>query len=270
MVAVNPRDGFIIVGQQIILRHLRYDNSLSGRCNPQNPTDVHGLDCSTFVALALIMAGEACDPCTNSWALAAQCRGALRPQWLTDQFGPGHGTEITQAQAMITPGVVWFHMEGEGHIEVGIGTPESPGKSMGAHSHSTGIGYANYSDIYAGFFDYFAILPQLLPWFFVPPAPKVVPMFNPTLVLAARLRNPGGQGHVGGWWEGYDNGLVDFLGDDGSIVHGGMSSPNDVKNFAAHGEHLSRLEPRMFGSPPQHGYTIIATDGNAYVPEAQH
>lgn len=93
--------------------------------------------------------------------------------------------------------------------------------------------------------------------------PKVEPMLN--LHLAARLHNPDG-----GWWEAYDNGLVDYLAPDGTITHGGMNSPADVANFAAHGEHVADLVPRTYGSPPKHGYTIIATDGNHYVPSGQH
>lgn len=99
--------------------------------------------------------------------------------------------------------------------------------------------------------------------------PKVASMFSPYKQLAARLRNPGGGGQVAGWWEAYDNGLVDFLGDDGSVVHGGMCSPSDVGNFAAHGEQVASLVLRPYGAG-KHGYTIIAQDGNTYVPSGQH
>jgi hypothetical protein len=261
MVAANPLDGFLIAGEEIISRGLPYDDSLGGRCNAADPTNVRGLDCSSFVALALIMAGESIDPCTNSWAQAAACAAFMRPDWMNQQIGLGVGSQVPESYALNVPGVLWFHMSGVGHVEVGLG---EGGKSMGAHSHSQGIGYGQW---FPGFFDFYAIWPTLTPYFYVKPLPKVEPQMN--IQLRARLRNPGGQGHVGGWWEGYDNGLVDFLGDDGTIAHGGMNSVYDLKNFAEHGEVLARLEPRMYGHPPKHGYTIIAEDGNRYVPEAQ-
>ena len=264
MTVDNPRDGFILAGRQIIDRHLRYDNSLSGRCNAADPNDVSGLDCSTFVALSLINAGLSCPPCTNSWALADQCRATPRPDWFSAQYGPGVGTEVSQDVALNLLGCCWFHMTGEGHIEVGLG---NNGDSMGAHSHATGIGYSTFGAVEPGFFDYFAVLPQLLPWFYMPPKPKVEPQMDAN--LRARLRNPGGQGQVAGWWEAYDNGLVDFLGDDGVVVHGGMNSPADVKAFAAHGESVAELHPRMYGTPPRHGYTIVSESGHTYVPENQ-
>lgn len=263
MVAANPLAGYVISLEEIGQEGYHYDNSVPGRCDPNS----HGLDCSTIVALALNRSGSAVDPCTNSWALAAACKAAPRPAWLTAQFGPDPytgsatvGLGITKAQAMVLMGVWWFHMTGEGHIETGMGTPTNPGLSFGAHSHASGIGYAHYDDIYEGFFDYFAIPYLLVQWFYVPPAPKVPPMLN--LHLAARLHNPDG-----GWWEAYDNGQVDYLAPDGTIVAGGMTSPADAAAFA--GRHVAQLLPRLYGLG-KHGFTIVATSGETYVPLAQH
>lgn len=102
-----------------------------------------------------------------------------------------------------------------------------------------------------------------------PPAWKVHPMFDPPLQVRARLRNPGVPGvQAAGWWEAYDDGLVDHLGDDGSLTHGGMSSPADAQAFK--GRHVAALLPRTYGKPPVHGYTIVATSAETYVPTAQH
>jgi hypothetical protein len=94
--------------------------------------------------------------------------------------------------------------------------------------------------------------------------PKVMPMFSPPLFLVARLRNPDG-----GWWECYDNGTVDYLPDNSTVVtHGGMISPSDKAAFA--GRHAAQLLPRKYGpGGKKNGFKIVAQSGEVYVPSGQ-
>jgi len=265
VVAANPLDGYLIELEKIVQGGASYCADGPWRCDNSR----NCVDCSGMVVCALNNSGTV-TPCTNSFAFATICHQAARPDWMTAAYGPGVGTEIPMSVAMMTPGAWGFHGDnegqapdrlGDGHIKTSVGG----GRSIEAMSHAAGVGYSIF-DSPPGFIGYTALPPMLIEWF-APPAPKVPPEMDEQ--LRAILRNPGKPGvHAGGWWLGYDNGLVDFLIDGGiePPVRGGMISPDDVKNFAAHGEHLARLElrTRADGSP---GFRIIATDGNTYIPQ---
>lgn len=126
------------------------------------------VDCSGGTVLALNRAGVPTD-CTNSFALAALCHTTPRPQWMTDQYGPGVGTQISMAQAIGTPGAWGFHgndegqqpdPSGDGHIKTSVGF----GRSVEAMSHQAGVGYSTF-DNPAGFITYCALPPMLLDGF---------------------------------------------------------------------------------------------------------
>lgn len=101
-----------------------------------------------------------------------------------------------------------------------------------------------------------------------PPPPKVRPMFDPALELRATLDNPDG-----GLWLGFEHGRVDFYPANyptAPRVTGGMLSDADRQHFGT--RTLARLKHRTYqkdGATKQ-GYTIVASDGATYVPEAQH
>lgn len=251
-----------------------YDNSGS-RCNP-NP--YKGRDCSTFVAFALIAAGvPGVNPCNNSFGFAAECFNTPRPDWFTARFGPGQGTFINHDQALNV--VCWGFRgsnfgrapdsSGDGHIETSLG---NGGASVGAHSHATGIGYSQFD---AHQLSSYAVPPAFLAEM-APQIPKVAPMYDPNLKLAARLWHPLGRGI----WEAYDNGVVDFVYNRprGRVFSGGMvrpDSPTDPTagaDRAAWGDrHVSHLEIRRYrkGIGFVWGYTIVATTGERYVPGNQ-
>jgi hypothetical protein len=223
------------------------------RCQPS----CYAQDCSGLICAACTAVGAGFG-CMSSFAIAQLCRQ--------------HGTLISEDEAIHTPGAIgienpWGSPNGpsgsNGHVVWFVGdgatTTEEMGTAYGCvHGPATGRGFGAWARI--------PTLSYAPP---APPPPKVPPMFNPNKQLAARLRNPGVPGQqIGGWWDGFDNGLVDFLGDDGSEVHGGMNSPNDLKAFAGHGEHLAHINLRK-RSNGLWGYSITAQSGSSYIPEAQ-
>lgn len=241
----------VIVGQGY-----HYDNRVPERCEPSS----HGLDCSTAVALAINRAGGNLDPCTNSWALATLCKTTPRPAWMTQLWGPGLGTQVTQEQALALPGTWWFHMTGAGHIETGTGfTGGLPG-SVGAHGHETGIGYAHW---FPDFFDEYYIPPMLLNSFEQTYAWKVQPAYNPALEVVDFLAND-----QGGTWMLTPLGIVFYAKNGQAPIVGGMITPADHAAFA--GRTAARLLPRTYGHPPKPGYIIVATSGERYTPSTQH
>lgn len=254
---------YLAACEQIANGPYYYDNSVPSRCNPHG----FGRDCSTFVAFALIAAGYPnINACGNSYYFAAMCHDEPRPDWFTEKFGPGVGTFISHDQALWN--VSWGFrgsdfgrapdLTGDGHIETSLG---NGGGSVGAHSHATGIGYSTF-DVHN--LSYYAIPPHFLAEL-APPVWKVQP--NMIETLHARLRNP-----QGGWWEGYADGRVDFLKNNGQIVHGGMVTPEDKRNFE--GRTLAQLKLRWYhprgAIRRKAGYTIVATSGEMYEPTPQH
>lgn len=250
--------GMLAAAAQIVDEGYHYDDAVGagGRCDPNS----QGLDCSTFAALAINRAGGTLDPCTNSWAMATLCKTTPRPAWLIQLVGPGVGTQIPQAIALAWPGTWWFHMTGVGHIEIGDHELADPLRSVGAHSHATGIGYSHW---FPNFFDFYAIPPMLLASFEQTYAWKVQPVYNPPLEVVDALTN-----NAGGTWMLNPQGLVVYKLYGHPDVLGGMISPADQAHFA--GRTAARLEPRTYGQPPKPGYTIVATSGETYVPETQH
>lgn len=235
-------------------------------------------DCSTFAASG-INAGfpGAVDECSNSFAQARWCRDTPRPQWMIDRFGPGIGTFITyeQAQTVICLGFRGSNLgtepdaDGDGHVEVICGTAwpaylhaPAPKLSVGAHSHATGVGYDD-DGLDQHHLQWWAIPPPFL----APMAPvawKVQPQMQEK--LHARLKNP-----QGGWWEGYADGRVDLLRNNGTVTHGGMIGA-DAHQFA--GRTLAQLKLRWYrpkGAVRRRaGYTLVATSGEQYQPTPQH
>lgn len=101
-----------------------------------------------------------------------------------------------------------------------------------------------------------------------PPAPKVRPMFDPSLPLRAVLENPDG-----GIWLGFEHGRVDFYPKNyptSPRVIGGMRTSHDR---AAFGDRtLARLRHRKYRTSDgvlKQGYVIEASDGATYIPETQ-
>lgn len=106
----------------------------------------------------------------------------------------------------------------------------------------------------------------------VPPPPfKVRPMFDPPRPLRAWLHHPDNLGT----WVGFSSGRVAFLWANGTAPReGGMISDADRRAFT--GRTLARLTARPYYRIENgkrvlhHGYTIVATSGETYIPEAQH
>lgn len=113
-----------------------YDNSWR-RCQ----IGWHGRDCSCFCNFCLANAGyQNVGQCNNSFINKTLCVNAVRPVWFTQRFGVGQGTLITKAQAMTV--ICWgFEDTGGGHQETILGQVGGSTRSVGAHSHATGIGY---------------------------------------------------------------------------------------------------------------------------------
>jgi len=253
---VTTWQGMLAAAGHIVSEGYHYDNSIPGRCAPWS----HGLDYSTFAALAINRAGGTIDPCTNSWAMATLCKNTPRPQWLTALVGPGLGTEIPQEIALAWPGTWWFHMTDKGHIEIGTGMNGGLPGSVGAHSHATGIGYSHW---WPNFFTFYAIAPMLLGSFEATYAWKVQPMYNPPLQVVDFLSN-----EAGGTWLLLPNFAVVYTKAGQPTLIGGMVSPAD--SAAVAGRTPAKLEPRSYGHPARPGYTIVATSGERYVPSTQH
>jgi hypothetical protein len=98
----------------------------------------------------------------------------------------------------------------------------------------------------------------------VPVPEKVRPMWEPPLQIAAALARPGG-----GAWVAQPDGIVYFVREGHPPLMGGMTSIADRTAFA--GRTVAGLLPRRFGlAGIHHGYTILATSGETYVPSAQH
>ncbi len=122
----------------------------------------HGRDCSCFCNFCLANAGYPnIGLCNNSFANKDNCAAAVRPDWFVLKFGPGLGTLITKDQASTV--LCWgFEDTGGGHQETILGVPGGSTRSVGAHSHSSGIGYDDN-----GLNDHnlqsFAVPPQFLP-----------------------------------------------------------------------------------------------------------
>jgi hypothetical protein len=93
-----------------------------------------------------------------------------------------------------------------------------------------------------------------------PVASPPVPTFtDPPIMLA----NP-----LGGAWVARSDGVVYFVNNQQTIVVGGMSTPADRKAFG--NRTVKALRPRAYGPGGRlHGYTIVATSGETYVPELQ-
>lgn len=248
-------DGYLRACGEIVALGWSYCND-ERRCSPRSRCR----DCSTFVAMAINMAGGALNPCTNSWAMATLCKTTPRPAWLTDLVGPGIGTQVPQEIALAWPGTWWFHMTGAGHIETGTGTAGGVPGSVGAHSHRTGIGYSHW---FPGFFDFYALAPMLLGGFERLYAWKVQPTYFPPLQVVDFLAND-----AGGTWMLTPEGLVWYSKVGQVPIMGGMITPADQRAFA--GRTAARLLPRTYGHPSRPGYTIVATSGEQYVPSQQH
>lgn len=91
------------------------------------------------------------------------------------------------------------------------------------------------------------------------PSPHVPTFTDPPIMLA----NP-----LGGAWVARSDGQVYFINNQQTVVTGGMISANDRKAFA--GRTVKALHPRTYGPGGRlQGYSIEATSGERYVPEAQ-
>ena len=161
MVAANPRDGYMVELEKMVVDGIAYCNELDKRCNPACTCK----DCSSFIAAGLNRSGTPVNPCSTSWSFKAQCQQATRPQWMIDLYGPGIGTEITMGQALVLYGAWGIHSFGDGHIKTSMGDGH---RSIEAMGHRAGVGYSDF-DSPPGFIDYCAIPPMLLQWF-EPPA----------------------------------------------------------------------------------------------------
>lgn len=238
----------------------------------------HEFDCSGLQCKGTNGTGLTNGLCTTSFVLAQRCTAA--------------GGEMTEAEATANDGPeVWWAFHGadhgrvddgskpngaSGHVVLVVRIRDANGNTVGfytieAMGHAYGVVRGTFEN--RGWTGHYRI-PGVVD---TPAPPKVKPMFNPSKQLAARLYDAG----TGGWFEGYTDGTVDYLppGTPGqpapNPVQGGMVSASDRQAFA--GRTLSRLNERWFirhkGTPQeQHvfGFTIVATSGETYVPEAQH
>lgn len=177
-------------------------------------------------------------------------------------WAKGVGGLVSVSQGVSTKGAVmikgkWYGYGPLGHTSISLGD----GREMAAHGRRTGIGI---STLDAGFYQDAFIIPGV---HYGPPIPpwKVQPQM--TEHLNARLYNK----QTKGWFDGYPDGRVDYLAPDGKISHGGMVSASDKQAFA--GRTLALLEDRWYiktNGVHTFGFTIVATSGERYVPEAQH
>lgn len=227
-------------------------------------------DCSGLVSGSAQRSGVNVGPgCPNSAALALLCHNTPRPDWMVEEFGNDpwstQGYGLTAEQARTTRGALKFHgpdegIEGngpEGHVGVSLGD----GTSVEAYDHALDL-------IITSFIDpkntYYAILPGMDG--FAPILPKVPPMYQPYLEIAADLQNP-----QGGRWEARPNGTVRYITPKGLIVEGGMVSGYDRKQWG--NRTVGQLKLRWYRPKgrltKKAGYTIIATTGEVYVPQGQ-
>lgn len=98
-----------------------------------------------------------------------------------------------------------------------------------------------------------------------PPVPeKVHPQFRPVLPICATLAHPGE-----GAWLAQSDGIVWYVRENNpDPLMGGMLSESDKAAFA--GRRVAKLVPRAYGLLGHlHGYTIVATSGEHYVPAGQ-
>lgn len=141
-----------------------YDNAGPWRCTGER----HSVDCSGGCVLAYNMAADAFGlpriSCTNSFNLSAECHQYPRPDWLTEQCGSGVGLMVTIEQSREFALTLLFHGNnegqspdgsGDGHVENGLGG----GRTVGAHSHATGLGYRTDEDPSPGFLNAAALPP---------------------------------------------------------------------------------------------------------------
>lgn len=231
---------------QLVL-HLGYAYGFWDRCGGTH----HEHDCSGYQCWAANELGLAYG-CVSSFVIA---------QWCWDA-----GLIISEEEALVTPCFAFHGPNG------GRGPSHAPNGSDGHIVYCNVKGFGGtleamghaYGVVRGSFYNRNWVAYSRIPGLsYLPPKPKVEPQFMPALQLAARLHSPDG-----GWWEAYTNGLVDYLDPKGQIVHGGMTSPADQRAFA--GRQIAQLLPRSYGSPKRHGYTIVATSGEKYVPSAQH
>lgn len=247
--------------------HLQY--GFGCRCD----WDCGETDCSGLPGGAAQRIGyHGLDGCPSSAGIAQFCHDQPRPSWMNDLYGPDPwnnswtiGWGISPNQARATKGAFKFHGPNQGIDGDGpsghIGTSLGDGRSVEAASHALDLIITTFIDDRD---TYYAILADMEG--FAPAEPKVHPMYDPPLQIAADLKNP-----QGGRWEARPDGTVRYVNKAGDVVEGGMVSPTDRMAFS--GRRVAALQLRWYkpkNAPLRRaGYSIIATSGEVYIPSAQ-
>ncbi len=192
--------------------------------------------------------GEAYTPTTK---LRAQQEGIWRDKWW--RSAPGDHVLFD-----------WGNNGLIDHVELVIADDGTKIVTIGGNT-SNGVYYRTRDRHYVAGFVGLSQSPQAAP---PPPVWKVRPMYDPAMPLRATLRHPENQGT----WLGMSGGRVLFVyaNVDQAPAEGGMISDADRKAFQ--GRTLARLLHRTYtkDGTQRHGYTIVATSGERYIPEGQH
>lgn len=194
--------------------------------------------------------GEKGEAYTPTYKIKAQEHGVWRSKYW--KANPGDDVEFD-----------WGNNGMIDHVEKVVSDDGTTIITVGANT-SNGVYYRRRDRSYVAGFVALSEAGQTVA---APPPPfKVRPMYDPPRPLRALLMHPDGVG----WWLGFSSGRVLFVRNDGAKLEQGMMNAHDVQAFA--GRILSRLEPRPYNVIENgvrvlhHGFTIVATSGEEYVP----